>query len=169
MPSPTPQCSSYWKRSLLVALDHSCQLYLLYLDQSGPGRNDNEGVFHIPESSIFRLFSGTRCWERVLCFCRNAAGIFFTLSWQGYRTLLSILANFSRFSVPPFSFFGSLGLYKGTQLRWVSLSPWWFPIFHLSGQVLVYVQLFAFFHFYLSACWHGMAWQIPVYNFCFCY
>ena len=28
-PSPTPQCSSYWKGSLLVALDYSCQLYLL--------------------------------------------------------------------------------------------------------------------------------------------
>ena len=28
-PSPTPWCSSYWKRSLLVALDYGCQLYLL--------------------------------------------------------------------------------------------------------------------------------------------
>ena len=26
VPSPTPQCSSYWKRSLLVALDYSRQL-----------------------------------------------------------------------------------------------------------------------------------------------
>ena len=26
---PTPKCSSYWKGSLLVALDYSCQLYLL--------------------------------------------------------------------------------------------------------------------------------------------
>ena len=26
-PSPTPQCSSYWKGSLLVALDYSSQLY----------------------------------------------------------------------------------------------------------------------------------------------
>ena len=26
---PTLQCSSYWKRSLLVALEHGCQLYLL--------------------------------------------------------------------------------------------------------------------------------------------
>ena len=24
-PSPTPRCSSYWKESLLVALDYSCQ------------------------------------------------------------------------------------------------------------------------------------------------
>ena len=28
-PSPTPQCCSNWKGSLLVALDYSCQLYLL--------------------------------------------------------------------------------------------------------------------------------------------
>ena len=28
-PFPTPQCSSYWKGSLLVALDYGCQLYLL--------------------------------------------------------------------------------------------------------------------------------------------
>ena len=27
-PSPTSQCCSYWKGSLLVALDYSCQLYL---------------------------------------------------------------------------------------------------------------------------------------------
>ena len=27
-PSPTPQCSSYWKRSLLIALDYGRQLYL---------------------------------------------------------------------------------------------------------------------------------------------
>ena len=27
LPSPTPQCSSYWKGSLWVALDYSCQLY----------------------------------------------------------------------------------------------------------------------------------------------
>ena len=30
-PSSTPLCSSYWKRSLLVALDYGRQLYLLYL------------------------------------------------------------------------------------------------------------------------------------------
>ena len=28
-PSPTPRCYSYWKGSLLVALDYSCQLYFL--------------------------------------------------------------------------------------------------------------------------------------------
>ena len=30
-PSPTPRCSSYWKESLLVALDYGRQLYLLIL------------------------------------------------------------------------------------------------------------------------------------------
>ena len=28
---PTPQCSSYWKGSLLVTFDESCQLYFTYL------------------------------------------------------------------------------------------------------------------------------------------
>ena len=28
VPFPTPQCSSYWKRSLWVTLDYNCQLYL---------------------------------------------------------------------------------------------------------------------------------------------
>ena len=32
---PTSQCSSYWKGSLLVALDYSRQLYLLYLRKAG--------------------------------------------------------------------------------------------------------------------------------------
>ena len=31
VPSPTPRCSSYWKGSILVALDYSPQLYLLNL------------------------------------------------------------------------------------------------------------------------------------------
>ena len=30
-PSLTPQCSSYWKRSLLVALNYSCQLSFTYV------------------------------------------------------------------------------------------------------------------------------------------
>ena len=30
VPSPTPQCSSYWKGSLWFALNYNCQLYLLY-------------------------------------------------------------------------------------------------------------------------------------------
>ena len=30
-PFPTPWCSSYWKGSLLVALDYGCQLYFLCL------------------------------------------------------------------------------------------------------------------------------------------
>ena len=32
-PSLTPRCSSYWKESLLVALNYSRQLYLTYLVQ----------------------------------------------------------------------------------------------------------------------------------------
>ena len=30
VPSPTPQCSNYWKGSLLVTLDYSRQLYFTY-------------------------------------------------------------------------------------------------------------------------------------------
>ena len=29
-PSPTPQCSSYWKGNLLVVHDYGCQLYFTY-------------------------------------------------------------------------------------------------------------------------------------------
>ena len=36
-PSPTPQCSSYWKGSLLVALDYSHRLYLLSFWKEGFG------------------------------------------------------------------------------------------------------------------------------------
>ena len=31
VPFPTPQCSSYWKGSLQLALDDGCQLYLFYI------------------------------------------------------------------------------------------------------------------------------------------
>ena len=30
-PSPTPQCSSYWKESFWIALDYGCQLYFIYI------------------------------------------------------------------------------------------------------------------------------------------
>ena len=30
-PSPTPQCSSYWKGSFLVTRDYGCQLYYIYI------------------------------------------------------------------------------------------------------------------------------------------
>ena len=30
VPSPTPRCSSYWKRSFLVALDYGRQLYFIW-------------------------------------------------------------------------------------------------------------------------------------------
>ena len=36
VPFLTPLCSSYWKGSLLVALDYGCQLYLLYFHLSKP-------------------------------------------------------------------------------------------------------------------------------------
>ena len=29
-PTPTPWCSSYWKRSLWLALDYGCQLYIFF-------------------------------------------------------------------------------------------------------------------------------------------
>ena len=51
-------------------------------DQSGSGSNDNEGVFHVPQSfkigaslRWFCIISGTLGW-RVLLLCRNAADIF---------------------------------------------------------------------------------------------
>ena len=38
VPSPTPWCSSYWKGSLLVALDYGRQLYFTY---NGKTNNNN--------------------------------------------------------------------------------------------------------------------------------
>ena len=44
-PSPTPQCSSYWKESLLVALDYGCQFYFYYLVIKW--KNSNFDFFHL--------------------------------------------------------------------------------------------------------------------------
>ena len=51
-PSPTPQCSSYWKGSLLIALNYSCQLYFYILFNS--------------ISTFYRLFH-TDIW--LICKC----------------------------------------------------------------------------------------------------
>ena len=58
VPSPTPCCSSYWKESLLVALDYSHQLYLLLLlpwERNGP-QKESDGVYDdITGCTTFRL------------------------------------------------------------------------------------------------------------------
>ena len=92
MLSPTPQCSSYWKRSLQVTLDYSHQLYFMQfkrenssissnsvehkytiwpidrrlsgattLGPSGPGRDGNDGVLRIPQSSSITGASPSDC------------------------------------------------------------------------------------------------------------
>ena len=38
-PSPTSQCSSYWKGSLWVALDYGHQLYFLLMQQSSNSKH----------------------------------------------------------------------------------------------------------------------------------
>ena len=49
-PSPTPRCSSYWKASLLVALDYSRQLYLLL---NNPRICKREGCSKSNASNLF--------------------------------------------------------------------------------------------------------------------
>ena len=53
-PSPTPRCSSYWKRSLLVTLDYGRQLIFACIDQSA--------LMH----STLRFFEICR-WQYLTC------------------------------------------------------------------------------------------------------
>ncbi len=57
------------------------------LGQSGPGRNDNEGLLHIPQSSSITGASPSDCLVLypggVLLLCRDAVGVFYSPSQLG--------------------------------------------------------------------------------------
>ena len=64
--------------------------------QSGPGSNGNEGVLRIPQSSritgtsssdFFIVISRTLVGEGVLPLCREAVGVFYSLSRLGSSAL----------------------------------------------------------------------------------
>ena len=91
-PSPTPRCSSYWKESLLVALDYYRLLLFLFKTKkivnsyfwridvtltgiriprySGPGSNGNEGLLHTSQSLTTKWslvwYPGYRFWGDIL-------------------------------------------------------------------------------------------------------
>ena len=59
-PSPTPRCRSYWKGSLLVALDYGHQLYLDLIKKNAIGINNylqttSESLTSLFERSSFKL------------------------------------------------------------------------------------------------------------------
>ena len=65
-PSSTLWCSSYWKGSLLVALNNGCQIYLLYFTSLMIAAKQEDSIFiprlkksggWFPEKKFERLFS----------------------------------------------------------------------------------------------------------------
>ena len=58
-PSPTPRCSSYWKRSLRVALDYGRQL--TYIGAHISYRRDRSSMCGrmVPESALARAYTQT--------------------------------------------------------------------------------------------------------------
>ena len=67
--------------------------------QSGPGSEDNEGVFHVPQSSriigaspfwLYSVISKTLVGE-VLSLCRDADGVFYSPQPTGPFYLIGIL------------------------------------------------------------------------------
>ena len=67
VPSPTPRCSSYWKGSLLVALDYGRQLYFSYIfpQSSGNVTSQSDCLMSYPGDTLkggltFRLSRSRR-------------------------------------------------------------------------------------------------------------
>ena len=84
-PSPTPRCSSYWKRSLLVALNYSRQLYFLCSFQNSSQSKPNFQSFP-PQQYIkglsphlYHLVQLSRNWQ-----LSSAVDSLFTLSLYIY-------------------------------------------------------------------------------------
>ena len=90
-PSPTPRCSSYWKRSLLVALYNGLQVCIWFyfslmliisnvsdfhiyktvtvtntLVQSGPGSNDKQSILNTSRiySTLVSLSDAVKCHSK---------------------------------------------------------------------------------------------------------
>ena len=111
-PSPTPQCSSYWKGSLLVAFDYSHQLYF-YLLYSRPEWTWKQwqwkGALHFPKLQhyweltikLFRVMSGTFVGRGDLPLCREAVSVFsFSGRWE-WSTSSAISSTFTSDIVRP--------------------------------------------------------------------
>ena len=69
--------------------------------QSGPGSDSNEGLLHMPQSSsitgasttLFSVNSGHSLGAGVLLLCREAVGVFYSLSRLGKIYLFASLLN----------------------------------------------------------------------------
>ena len=86
-PSPTPQCSSYWKGSLLVALDYGRQLYLLMVDMP-PNQTNNHG-----RNSIVYII--LRVWMQL--FSKRSKSLKFSLTWMvNVYILYKFCVNYKR-------------------------------------------------------------------------
>ena len=76
-PSLTPQCSSYWKGSFLVALDYGHQLYFTYT-----------------EHSIYYFILVLDLWHTNHCWLFNAISCFFIyIRYFIHKHILLILTN----------------------------------------------------------------------------
>ena len=62
---PTPQCSSYWKRSLLVALDYGCQLYASSIYPIFPLRMEWNACEKLTNKSVATDCQNLKSWESI--------------------------------------------------------------------------------------------------------
>ena len=102
-------CSLYVKTVLLQIIQFSISMQFssilptdrtlsgaATLGQSGPGRDANDGVLHIPQSSSITGTSPSDCLvsntghslKGVLPLCIDAVGIFYSSSWQGTKFII---------------------------------------------------------------------------------
>ena len=108
-PSPTPRCSSYWKGSLLVALDHGRQLYLLYIYIYILFFQFEDCVLQVLSARIFfkncsainkhwTLFTGLYCF--IFCpYCFVTCKFFILVMTSCLSLESSYLKDFSEYSV----------------------------------------------------------------------
>ena len=129
-PSPTPWCSSYWKGSLLVALDYSRQLYLLLYMYKNVLNNLPLLICHKTKPNVnYKLTSvGLNVLTRIIinnyfCFL-NSFILFFTfwglLSFTGSE-LISVLLHWSRYT-------------SAGRLAWYTLRFGWVLAFVAVGR-----------------------------------
>ena len=85
--SPTPRCSSYWKGSLLVALDYSRQRYRTLFWRALSSK-DNISIFKVPLTmgyTALRIYLN----YRYICMCidirKNQKIIFWAISIKKFR------------------------------------------------------------------------------------
>ena len=106
-PSPTPQCSSYWKGSLLVALDYSCQLYFYFYLLWVRVINFFQAVFMLILLDGCTTWRLTKCIEKKLdCNCTRMLRAILNKSWKQHLTKQQLYSH-----LPPIS--------KTIQIRWI--------------------------------------------------